>query len=306
MSRKLFLIALAFAAMLSVSCNCEKKQAALEPEHLVFIGIDGMSAISFEEGEMPFVKSLLEQSSYTVKKRSVLPSSSAVNWASMFMGAAPELHGYTEWGSKVPELPSRVILKNGIFPTFFQLYRDKYPEAEMGAFYEWEGIKYLIDTLSFNVYAKPDFGESCDLVSLTKISCEYLAEKQPAVAAILFDCPDHQGHAEGWRSPLYMETLTRIDACVEQIFKTVEEAGYLDNTVFVITADHGGIDKGHGGKTMDEMETPFIVLGKGIKKNFCFDDISMMQYDVAATMAAICGVEQPQVWVGRPVKEIFE
>ena len=42
----------------------------------------------------------MEDGSYTLKKRSALPSSSAINWASMFMGAGPELHGYTEWGSK--------------------------------------------------------------------------------------------------------------------------------------------------------------------------------------------------------------
>ena len=66
------------------------------------------------------------------EKAFCLPSSSAINWASMFMGAGPELHGYTEWGSKTPELPSRVLNKNGIFPTVFQLLRDARPEAEIG------------------------------------------------------------------------------------------------------------------------------------------------------------------------------
>lgn len=94
----------------------------------------------------------MEDGSYTLKKRSALPSSSAINWASMFMGAGPELHGYTEWGSKTPELPSRVLNKNGIFPTVFQLLRDARPEAEIGCLYEWEGIKYLVDTLSLNYH----------------------------------------------------------------------------------------------------------------------------------------------------------
>lgn len=37
----------------------------------------------------------------------------------MFMGASPELHGYTQWGSKTPELQSRVLNHHGIFPTIF-------------------------------------------------------------------------------------------------------------------------------------------------------------------------------------------
>ena len=60
---------------------------------------------------MPTVKGLMAKGCYTLQKRTVLPSSSAVNWASMFMGAGPELHGYTQWGSRTPELPSRVIVK---------------------------------------------------------------------------------------------------------------------------------------------------------------------------------------------------
>lgn len=56
----------------------------------------------------------------------------------MFMGAGPEVHGYTEWGSRTPELPSRVIVKNNIFPTIFQIYRDANPKAEIGVLSEWQ------------------------------------------------------------------------------------------------------------------------------------------------------------------------
>lgn len=68
----------------------------------------------------------------------------------MFMGADPELHGYTQWGSKTPELPSRVLNQHGIFPTIFQLLRDAQPNAEIGCLYEWDGIKYLVDTLALS------------------------------------------------------------------------------------------------------------------------------------------------------------
>ena len=66
-------------------------------KHVVMLGLDGWGAYSVNKAEMPNVKKLMEEGSYTLKKRSVLPSSSAVNWASMYMGAGPELHVYTEW-----------------------------------------------------------------------------------------------------------------------------------------------------------------------------------------------------------------
>lgn len=70
---------------------------------------------------MPTISQLRNKGSYTLKKRSVLPSSSAPNWASMFMGVPTELHGYTQWGSKEPEIESPVETKNNIPPTIFQI-----------------------------------------------------------------------------------------------------------------------------------------------------------------------------------------
>ena len=124
--------------------------AKWKAKHVVLIGLDGWGAYSVNKAEMPNVKKLMEEGSYTLKKRSVLPSSSAVNWASMYMGAGPELHGYTEWGSQTPELPSRVVNKHGIFPTVFSLLRESDPKAEIGCICEWAGIRYVVDTLALS------------------------------------------------------------------------------------------------------------------------------------------------------------
>ena len=268
--------------------------AKWKAKHVVLIGLDGWGAYSLPKADMPNVKKLMEDGSYTLKKRSALPSSSAINWASMFMGAGPELHGYTEWGSKTPELPSRVLNKNGIFPTVFQLLRDARPEAEIGCLYEWEGIKYLV----------ADYSKTPK--ELGDMASAYIKEKHPALVAICYDSPDHTGHTEGHDTPAYYEKLKELDTYVGQIVQAVKDAGILDDTIFILTADHGGINKGHGGKTMQEMETPFIISGKNIKKGLRFDDVSMMQYDVASTIASIFNLEQPQVWIGRPMKIVFK
>ena len=172
MNRQNLLTLLATFALLfcfTYFCNAKGKDKA---KHVVFIGLDGWGAYSLPKADMPNVKKLMEDGSYTLKKRSALPSSSAINWASMFMGAGPELHGYTEWGSKTPELPSRVLNKNGIFPTVFQLLRDARPEAEIGCLYEWEGIaccpgwnrpcRWIVDKCicPCRVVLKPEFADT--------------------------------------------------------------------------------------------------------------------------------------------------
>lgn len=216
------------------------------------------------------------------------------------MGAGPEIHGYTEWGSKTPELPSRELNKHGIFPTVFQLLRDAQPDAEIGCLYDWDGIKYLVDTLSMSYHAQgPDYNKQP--TALCEMAVKYITEKKPTLALIVFDNPDHVGHADGHDTPAYYANIKELDTYIGRIVDAVKKAGMYDDTIFIITADHGGINKGHGGKTMQEMETPFIIAGKNIKKGYCFDDISMMQFDCASTVAEIFNLKQPQVWIGRPM-----
>ena len=136
-------------------------QAKNRAKHVVLIGLDGWGAYSVESADIPHIKKLMEEGCYTLKKRSVLPSSSAVNWASMFMGAGPELHGYTTWGSKVPELPSRVVNEHGIFPTIFSLLREAQPESEIGCLYEWNGIKYSPTDKSKHFQKKFPYQKAC-------------------------------------------------------------------------------------------------------------------------------------------------
>lgn len=297
--KKIFLL-----TALCLFCMADAAFAAKwRAKHVVLIGLDGWGAYSVEKADMPNVKKLMSDGSYTLKKRSVLPSSSAVNWASMFMGAGPELHGYTDWGSQVPELPSRVLDEDGIFPTVFGLLRRAEPKAEIGCIYEWDGIRYVVDTLALN-YDKHVAEASKDPEATARYAARYIQQSKPNLVAVIFDNPDHVGHADGHDTPAYYNVLKQLDGYVGQIVQAVKDAGILDETIFIVSADHGGINKGHGGKTMQEMETAFIISGKDIKQGYQFTE-SMMQFDTASTIAWIFNLEQPQVWIGRPMKQVF-
>ncbi len=294
--RTLFLAAA--AGLLIFSGCCSKKSH--EVEHVFYIGLDGWGAYSVEKSEMIHAKQMMAKGAYTLKKRTVLPSSSAGNWESMFTGVGPEVHGFFECCSQTPDLEPRLIHRNGLFPNIFQLLRDKEPDAETGVIHQWSGIKYLVDTLSLSYHAHVPQYELCE------VACNYIKEKKPRLAAIIWDEPDGVGHGAGHDTPAYYEKIKELDAWVGEVLKAIDEAGILDKSVIILTSDHGGIDHGHGGRTMMEMETPLIITGKGIKKGYCFDDLSVMQYDVAAIMADLLGVEPHRAWFGRTIPEIFE
>ncbi|WP_449438127.1 alkaline phosphatase family protein [Pedobacter steynii] len=100
---------------------------------------------------MPNLKKLMETGSWSLKARSVLPSSSAVNWASMLMGAGPTEHGFTEWGSKTPEIPSATTTKYGLFPSIFSVIRDQKNNAKTAVIYSWPGIGPLVEKDAINI-----------------------------------------------------------------------------------------------------------------------------------------------------------
>lgn len=274
-------------------------------KHVVMIALDGWGAYSVPKAKnIPNIRQLMENGCYTLKKRSVLPSASAINWASMFNGTPTEIHGYTQWGSKTPEIPSRVVNKHGIIPTIYSVLQEQKPELKTACLYEWDGIKYLIDTLAVTHHAiAPDYEKNPSL--LCEMAEKYIKTEKPGFLAVCFDQLDHVGHSAGHDTPGYYDKLVELDSYVGRILQAVKESGIGDDTIIIMTADHGGINKGHGGITLEEMEIPFIIAGKNVKKGGEFEE-SMMQYDTASTIAYIFGVEQPQVWVGRPMIQVFK
>lgn len=302
-------LAVAVLFLASACCNSsnvdEKKGVVNPPKHLIIVGFDGMSANSIKNGvDMPTYRKMMEQGSSSVSVRSILPSSSACNWASMFMGAPSELHGYNTWGSQTPDFPSRVLTPNGTFPDIFYQIRSAHPDKKLAHFYEWEGMRYVVDTLSIDMVMQMEPSvENVDKALEPVLS--YITSEKPYLSTIIFDQPDGAGHSKGWESQEYYRMLTYLDNALAKIVKAVLDAGMLEETLFVLVSDHGGVGTGHGGPTLDEMEIPLTLYGKGVKKGYEIQE-SVMIYDIAATVNYILSGEQPQVWTGRPIMSIFE
>jgi len=291
---------LILAAGLMLGTYCAQAQIK-GVKHVILVGMDGLGAYSFAKADNPNMKQMMQDGAYTLRARSVLPSSSAVNWASMVMGAGPELHGYTEWDSKKPDLPSRELDQYNMFPSIYTILRQQKPTAEIGVIYSWDGIGYLFPKEAVNHSVACHDNDSL----ATAAAVDYIKTKHPDLLFIHFDEPDGTGHNIGHDTPAYYEQVHKNDLRLGQILQAVKDAGMWDNTIVLLTADHGGIKKGHGGKTMEEMQIPWIIRGPGIAKNHEIRN-SVMTYDTAATLAWIFGLKTPAVWTGRPVTEAFK
>ena len=274
-------------------------------KHVLMIAIDGWASWAFQQADhVPNMHNLMENGCYTMKKRSMLPSASAINWATTFMGISTEMHGYTQWNSRKPEIPPVEVNRRGICPTIYSIIREQKPTVETGCICDWDVIPYLIDstTVSYHEYTLSP-GNACE--PLTQKAISYIKAKKPDFFTVYYAGLDETGHIKGWGTPEYFAFMQRIDTCIGQLVQALKDAGIYDDTVIMITSDHGGKDKGHGGLSLEEMLTPYVICGKNVKKGGEFKEV-MMQFDVPATVAYILGVTPPQSWIGRPVKQVFK
>lgn len=269
-------------------------------KHVILIGSDGFGAYAFEKAKVPNLREMMQAGSWSLQARTVLPSSSAANWASMVMGAGPELHGYTTWGSKKPDMPARVLDEYGMFPSVYAQLRNEKPDSEIGVIYEWDGIGYLFPKAAVNHDQNLD-GD----IAIANAASKYIIEKKPNFLFVHLHDVDSVGHKIGHGTPEYYAAIERTDTHIGTILKSIKEAGIEKNTVVLFTADHGGVDKGHGLISMNEMQIPWIIRGPGIHPNREISE-SIMTFDTAATIAELLKLSRPQVWIGRPVKEAMK
>lgn len=279
--------------------------------HVLFIGIDGWAAKGIRDADpadIPNFTYLMQHGSWTLEKRSVMPSASSINWTSMVCGLPTEMHGFDKWNSVRGTIPPVVDNGQGIPPTIFTILREQRPDAVSGCLYDWDIIGSITDSLSMDfhryVHSFTDKEVLVPMEEYTAIATDYIKENKPDLFFLYYGIQDEAGHVKGWYGEEYMACQKWLDKCIGQIIEALKEAGLWEDTVIVMTADHGGINRGHGGFTIEEMESPFIVFGKGIRENHHIDE-PVIQYDTAATIAYLLGLEIPSYWRGKPITQVL-
>ena len=288
-------------ALLAVACTATEKKETRAP-HVIIIGLDGWGSWCMEKGEAPFIREMMKEGSWTLNKRVVLPSISGANWAAMMNGTPVESSGITN-NDTTPTFKPLFLTEHHAQPTFFHLMAQQQPERETGVVCEWGDFLNYADTLCLDYYERIDDPEGHP-DAIVDASVKYIKEKKPDLCFIHIDALDHMGHAYGQGSDEYYAELPKVDDRVRRIVEGVKAAGIYDDCIIMITSDHGHEGTGHGGHSQLEIETPFVVWGKGIKKDYEITE-TLIQYDIAATVAKVFSLEVPQSWRGKAM-EVFE
>lgn len=282
--------------------SCENKAKTPTAKHVILIGLDAMSARGVQRANTPNFNHMIENGAVSMQARCIRPTSSSQNWMSMVSGATIEMHGVTDndWEPENKIIEPAVKNKKGLFPTIFDDIKTQRPDAKVYMFYEWSEQDRMYDV---SVVDKAVTGLNYD--ETLKQAIDAFFQDKPEFLFVSINQTDHVGHENGHESQEYLDCITHFDHMIGDLVRRLSETNMLSETVVIVTADHGGLGKSHGGDSEAEREIPIILYGGSVTKGKVMEHTNLI-CDIAATVGGLLGVQLPRECAGKFISEAFE
>ncbi len=259
--------------------------------HVLIISEDGLRGDAVEKMHLKWHEVLRHHGSYSYHAKTIRDASTLPAHASMLSGVDSNVHGLT-WNNW---RPSKGYIKT---PTIFTEAQDA---GMTTAFFTGKSkLRHIVPPGTVGVYDRP--GYYCKKVA--EEAALYLTTEKPALAFVHFSDPDERGHSDGWMSEKQLSAIHSSDRCLGILYEALERSGMLEDTLIIVSADHGGHNRVHSGATKIDREIPWIACGPGVLENHLLgDNISTM--DTAATALYALGLPISVSLTGKPRTEIF-
>lgn len=279
--------------------------SALAAPNVVLISIDTLRAdhlsmYGYQTETTPFLASMAKKG--IVFDRVIVPMPSTTpSHGSMLTGQYPSRHGST--ALSVPILPeaetiTEALAKNGYYTA------GAVAVSHIGRAGHFDQ--------GFNDFSDPDGPQrngdavNLDLFKFVARWRKTSARKPLFLFAHYFDCHAPYGWWRGVetdpatlpvreRITRYDESIRHVDNLIANLHRQLGSLGLLENTIFIVTADHGeqigdrGLAAGHADIYGETVYVPLIVFGSGIPKARVTEAVSTL--DITPSIAAAAGVK---------------
>ena len=266
-------------------------------QYVAILGVDGAGRF-FQQANTPNIDSIFANGAKTYGCLDPV-SISAQSWGSMLHGVTANYHKLT---NSVIEDSSYHYPADSSYPSVFRVIDEADTNAKLASIVNWNPINTGIveEGLGENMTKQTTSSDAgvCTLV------CNYLDEQIPTLLFVQFDSVDAAGHSNGWGNSGFLNAITTVDGYIGQIFAKYQAAGVLDETLFIVTADHGGSGSGHGGSDDNNVLSMFAARGNTVVNGGAIGD--MENRDVAAIVTYALGLENPAGWTARVPSGLFE
>jgi len=244
--------------------------------------VDGMRPESLSACGNEYAAWLLENSLYTLKARTVMPSVTLPCHMSLFHSVDPARHGITT-NTYMPQV--RPI--DGLCECLKA-------SRKCGIFYNWEQLKDLArpgSPAASGFFSGRYYGYEEANQMVTEASIRDMAALDLDFTFTYLGWVDEAGHAEGWMGAEYLRSVDESFKCIKRMIEAAPE-----DCVTIVIADHGGHDRHHGTEMPEDMIIPVIIHGKGLKGEMQ-GEVSIK--DIAPTIAALLGCAPALEWEGK-------
>ena len=254
---------------------------------VLILSIDGLRPDAIALAPMPNLLALMQGGAYSLTAQTVHPSVTLVGHASMLTGLCPADHG-VNWNDYIPEngyargTDLFDITSAAGFNTYMYITKKKLEQLTEPP--SLDRVVYVNDR---------------DTVLTDRLISEF--PQDFGVLFIHFGITDGMGHSYGWLSPEQLSVLFRADESIGRLLAELEARGLRNETLIIVTSDHGGHATTHGSSSPEDMTIPWIAAGAGVQPRALTSPIHTM--DTAATAAFALGLPIPPEWDGVPVYE---
>ncbi len=277
------------APVVTVAAQVKPPQA--RAKHVFIVSFDGGKPEVMKQSKMPLTMAMAANGAVTWDAQTTFPSVTLTSHTSMLSGIGPKKHKVL-WNDWRPEVgPFK-------FETSFQLAKRAGYKTALFAGKE----KFM----HFNIPGTLDKCEVPEYAAkvVAETAAAYIKSDKPNLCFIHFADSDGAGHKYGWGTPEQIKAFEDEDAALKTVQNAVIKAGIAKDSVFILSADHGGHAKTHGSDSPEDMTIPWIAFGAGVKRGTKIT-APVTTYDTAATALWLLGVPIPADWDGKPVKSAF-
>ena len=265
-----------------------------QAKNIFLFSIDGMRPDAMQQAATPNIDKLIASGTATMKARTVMPSCTLPCHMSMFHGVPPERHGINtnDYHPQVHPIQSTIDALHAA-------------GIKTIAAYNWEELRDLWRPASIDLayFINDNKSEEGDHAVADFITANLSGN--PAFYFVYLGYVDEAGHAHGWMTDEYIASIESADVCVGKVVNATLANNNADETIFIVTADHGGHDKTHGTDSDEDMLIPMIFSGAKIPAGKIIDR-ELRIFDLPATITTLMGVDPEPDWTGKPITEIMQ
>lgn len=260
-------------------------------KHVLIISEDGMPGGALDKKQLKWHEYLKKNGAFTTRALTIREASTLPAHASMLSGYHPSVHGLT-WNNWRP--------KKGYIKTKSIFARARESGMTTAFFTGKSKLRHIVPPGTVGMYERP--GYYCKKVA--EEAAEYLVSDRPELAFVHFSDADELGHSKGWYSRQQWKAMEETDRCLGILFEALDKAGLAQDTLIIVSADHGGHNKVHSGGKLVDREIPWMAMGPGVRPGFHMTE-NVSTLDTAATALYALGLPLPADIVGKPRLDIF-